>query len=91
MTPSWMARARCVGRVEWTSDNPDDRARAADECDGCPVQAECAALAIDIDACAGVYAGTDCAFCATCGGKKNGLARLECSSCRRKAREKVPA
>lgn len=25
MTPSWTARARCVGRVEWTSDNPDDR------------------------------------------------------------------
>lgn len=24
MTPSWTARARCVGRVEWTSDNPDD-------------------------------------------------------------------
>ena len=86
MTESWMTRARCVGRVEWVSEDPARRAWAAAECDACPVQGECAAHAIDIDACAGVFAGTDCTYCATCGARKNGLPRLECSACRRRRR-----
>lgn len=55
----------CLRRPEWTSDDPDERAHAATECEGCPCLDECADVALeDVETYGktqvwGVYAGVD--------------------------------
>ena len=49
----------CAGRDEWTSENVDDRADAAQCCGWCPLLDACRALAEAEEPKAGVWAGTD--------------------------------
>ncbi len=43
----------------WTSDDPEERARAARRCAGCPVFSACAAAADEMQESWGVWAGVD--------------------------------
>jgi len=43
----------------WTSDDPEDRARAARRCSGCPAFTECGAAAEEMKESFGVWAGVD--------------------------------
>lgn len=54
-------RVACLGSDAWTSDDPDERARAAACCvsSHCPAQAACRAAAGELDARWGVWGGRD--------------------------------
>lgn len=52
-------RPPCLGRPEWTSDDPADRAAALEGCTHCPHQAPCGAYARAAREAHGVWAGTD--------------------------------
>jgi len=52
-------RVPCVGRVEWTSEDPEARALAALECAACPVWDRCHPTAEVGREQAGVWAGVD--------------------------------
>ncbi|EWT06325.1 transcriptional regulator, partial [Intrasporangium chromatireducens Q5-1] len=49
----------CAGRDEWTSDEPDERAHAAEECVSCPLLEVCADLATEERHKWGVWGGLD--------------------------------
>jgi hypothetical protein len=55
-------RPRCADPIThnlWTSENPDDRAIAAQWCNGCVVLNLCTAVAVEEDHRWGVWAGVD--------------------------------
>ncbi|GAB2747758.1 hypothetical protein GCM10027039_01750 [Terrabacter koreensis] len=49
----------CAGSDDWTSEDADTRAAAAQRCDGCPCLNECAAAADETKERWGVWAGRD--------------------------------
>ena len=51
--------APCVGRPEWTSDDPDDRADAAEGCAWCPMAGPCLAAGAASRSVWGVWGGLD--------------------------------
>lgn len=51
----------CAGDPRFTSDDPFDRAEAAEVCGGCPIAAACLAGARDRGECWGVWGGVDVA------------------------------
>lgn len=66
-TPEWNvlgqalleSTAPCVGRDEWTSEDPAARAVAAVACTGCPLVVMCGAAAESTDERFGIWAGID--------------------------------
>lgn len=52
-------RVPCIGRGEWTSEDPGVRAVAARECAGCPILGQCAQTAQATRQRFGVWAGHD--------------------------------
>lgn len=65
----WRARAACIDRGEWHLPHHRNAAaetvrisRAAEAirvCEGCPVRAQCASLALESDVRGGIWAGVD--------------------------------
>ena len=49
----------CAGSAAWTSDEPDERATAAELCKPCPLLDACAALADEGDERWGIWGGID--------------------------------
>ena len=49
----------CVDRPEWTSEDAEDRAAAAEVCGWCPMARPCLAAGVSIRASFGVWGGTD--------------------------------
>lgn len=49
----------CLGRLEWTSDDAQERAQAASECDGCPCLTACSEAAREGEEDWGTWAGVD--------------------------------